>query len=189
MHQSEHKKHNNSLDYNSDASTQHSDSDTEAGATAPVSLDIKILGIVDKNANNAEGATVKRPKKHFQNDDERENFVRQYQIKYKTEMCRNWELFGRCKFQDKCSFAHGDHELMRKVHLPQNYKTKPCIQFHTTAYCPYGNRCQFLHSTFDIYREQKFNPTTVLAENTRLSEERANLTKEGHDLLNYVNVF
>jgi butyrate response factor 1 len=63
-------------------------------------------------------ATLKKPKKHFNSDLERDKFVKSYQIKYKTEMCRNWELFGKCKFLDKCSFAHGDHELHKKVHLP-----------------------------------------------------------------------
>jgi len=65
-----------------------------------------------------EEATIKKPKKHFSSEQERENFIKQYQMKFKTEMCRNWELFGKCKFQTKCSFAHGEHELMKKVHLP-----------------------------------------------------------------------
>lgn len=41
-------------------------------------------------------ATVKRPKKHFASDQDREFFVKQYMAKLKTEMCRNWELTGRC---------------------------------------------------------------------------------------------
>ena len=104
-------------------------------------------------------------------------------------MCRNWELFGKCKFQDKCSFAHGNHELMKKVHLPSNYKTKPCIQFHTTSYCPYGNRCQFLHSQYDIYNNAPSDYQAILNENVRLSKERANSLKEGDDVLTYVTVF
>lgn len=39
-------------------------------------------------------ATLKKPRKHFRNEQERENFVRQYQMKKKTEMCRNWEISG-----------------------------------------------------------------------------------------------
>lgn len=104
-------------------------------------------------------------------------------------MCRNWEMFGKCKFQDKCSFAHGEHELHKKVHLPSNYKTKPCTQFHTTSYCPYGSRCQFLHSQFDIYSNKPISYTSILNENVRLSEERANSLKEGNDVLSYVTVF
>jgi len=88
-----------------------------------------------------DAATVKRPKKFFRNDYERDNFIKNYQMKYKTEMCKNWELWGKCKFEKTCSFAHGEHELQKKTHLPSNYKTKLCQQFHTTSYCPYGNRC------------------------------------------------
>ena len=66
------------------------------------------------------------------------------QIKFKTEICKNWQN-GDCKFGSKCIFAHGSEELTEKKHLPQNYKTKVCKQFHEELYCPYGSRCQFIH--------------------------------------------
>ena len=31
--------------------------------------------------------------------------------KYKTMMCRHFENTGTCTLQDRCSFAHGAHEL------------------------------------------------------------------------------
>jgi hypothetical protein len=102
--------------YNSDASTCAGDIELEVGST-----NVSKTCTPAKNRDSDEyyqEATVKKPKKQFGSEMERENFVRSYQIKYKTEMCRNWELFGKCKFQDKCSFAHGDHELHKKVHLP-----------------------------------------------------------------------
>ena len=74
-----------------------------------------------------EEATVKRPKKLFRSERERKEFVRSYKMKYKTEMCKNWEITGKCKYQSTCSFAHGEHELQRKAHLPENYKTKICM--------------------------------------------------------------
>lgn len=37
-----------------------------------------------------------------------------FQQKFKTEMCRNWELNGKCKFGTECTFAHGTHELLQK---------------------------------------------------------------------------
>jgi hypothetical protein len=144
---------------------------------------------IDSPDEYFEEATVKKPRKHFNTEEERDDFVRNYQMKDKTEMCRNWELFGKCKFQDKCSFAHGDHELHKKTHLPSNYKTKTCIQFHTTAYCPYGNRCQFLHSQFDIYNKKTLDYTVMLEENARLSGDRASTVKDSSDLLSYINVF
>jgi Zinc finger C-x8-C-x5-C-x3-H type (and similar) len=64
--------------------------------------------------------------------------------KYKTEMCRNWEL-GNCEFGETCAFAHGDQELRLKPNLGYNYKTKKCKQFYELGYCIYGNRCQFKH--------------------------------------------
>jgi uncharacterized protein (DUF885 family) len=86
-------------------------------------------------------ATIKRPKKVFASDKDRDQFVRQYKAKLKTEMCRNWEISGTCFFKDTCSFAHGAHELVKKKHVPPNFKTKACVQFHETGFCPYGNRC------------------------------------------------
>lgn len=71
-------------------------------------------------------ATLKRPKKIFASECERNEFVRAYKSKLKTEMCKSWEITGRCKFLNECSFAHGHHELVRKRNLPQNFKTKAC---------------------------------------------------------------
>lgn len=142
-----------------------------------------------------EVATVKRPKKHFKTENEREKFVKQYQMKFKTEMCRNWELSGSCFFKDTCSFAHGEHELMKKQHLPSNFKSKLCIQFHQTGFCPYGSRCQFLHSQFDVLltNSDRITYQMVLSDNIRLSHERLHQMKDSdflHDeSLIYVDVF
>jgi len=88
---------------------------------------------------------VKPKKKNFATTEERRLFVEDYKRKYKTEMCKNWELKGKCKFGNKCCFAHGRHELKAKVLTHIKYKTKPCKQYHQTGYCPYGQRCQYLH--------------------------------------------
>jgi len=84
-------------------------------------------------------------KKKFSTPEERKMFIEEYRRKYKTELCKNWELRGTCKFGDKCSFAHGRHELQNKTALHTKYKTKPCKQYHQIGYCPYGQRCQYLH--------------------------------------------
>ncbi|CAG9316774.1 unnamed protein product [Blepharisma stoltei] len=70
-----------------------------------------------------------------------------FTIKYKTEICRNWEN-GICEFGDQCAFAHGIHELREKTALPNNYRTKRCKQFYELGYCLYGTRCQFKHREF-----------------------------------------
>lgn len=84
-------------------------------------------------------------RKKFSNQEERRQFVEEYKRKYKTELCKNFELRGTCKFGDKCCFAHGRDELKAKVLTHVKYKTKPCKQYHQTGYCPYGQRCQYLH--------------------------------------------
>ena len=67
-----------------------------------------------------------------------------FKTKWKTEICRYWEMHGECKFGENCAFAHGDSELKQKK-LTFNYKTKPCKQFFELGYCSYGSRCQFSH--------------------------------------------
>ena len=68
-----------------------------------------------------------------------------FKIKYKTELCKNYEIYGFCKFGDKCAFAHGKENLRSKVTNTTAYRTKKCTQFFEKGYCPYGNRCQFGH--------------------------------------------
>ena len=44
------------------------------------------------------------------NDPQARNKKVDFTIKYKTELCRNFEL-GTCKYGDKCAFAHGVNEI------------------------------------------------------------------------------
>ncbi|CAG9310347.1 unnamed protein product [Blepharisma stoltei] len=67
-----------------------------------------------------------------------------FQIKYKTEMCKNWEA-GHCEFGEKCAFAHGDTELRDKAQISLALKTKECKLYQDKGYCVYGNKCQFSH--------------------------------------------
>ena len=71
-----------------------------------------------------------------------------FKTKWKTEICRYWEMYGKCNYGDNCAFAHGDSEL-KKRKLTFNYKTKPCKQFFELGYCSYGCRCQFSHKKED----------------------------------------
>jgi hypothetical protein len=48
-----------------------------------------------------------------------EAFQGDCEVKYKTELCRNFELTGRCKYGPKCSYAHGRDELVNEeAHQP-----------------------------------------------------------------------
>ncbi|RGB31261.1 hypothetical protein C1646_627246, partial [Rhizophagus diaphanus] len=63
---------------------------------------------------------------------------------YKTEMCRNWEERGSCRYGTKCQFAHSETELRKVQHHPK-YKTEICKTFWQNGTCPYGKRCCFIH--------------------------------------------
>ena len=79
-----------------------------------------------------------------------------FKTKWKTEICRYWEMYGECKFGDSCAFAHGDSELNKRK-MTFNYKTKPCKQFFELGYCSYGCRCQFSHKKEDLKKEKNEN--------------------------------
>lgn len=141
------------------------------------------------NRNNGEkshDSATKKPKKKFVNKHEKDRFVESYRIKKKTELCKNWELTGSCKFGSSCAFAHGESELVVKVHVSGNYKTKMCKQFHEEGYCPYGSRCQFLHLV--IQKEiDKFSHCDVLKESIFQYENRKKALKSDNMLDLMVN--
>lgn len=87
-----------------------------------------------------------------------------FYVKYKTEMCRNWEN-GKCEFGGTCAFAHGPDELRERTLLPTNYRTKKCKQFYELGYCLYGTRCQFKH--------RNFSPPAVTIKESRLVSKKA----------------
>eukprot|EP00343_Euplotes_focardii_P004630 CAMPEP_0205808314 /NCGR_PEP_ID=MMETSP0205-20121125/12232_1 /ASSEMBLY_ACC=CAM_ASM_000278 /TAXON_ID=36767 /ORGANISM="Euplotes focardii, Strain TN1" /LENGTH=322 /DNA_ID=CAMNT_0053083797 /DNA_START=37 /DNA_END=1005 /DNA_ORIENTATION=- len=121
---------------------------------------------------NAQQATIIKPRRKFTTKHEKNKFAESYKAKKKTEICKNWELIGRCKFGDSCAFAHGSRELVTKHHLPTKYKTKMCKQFHEEGYCPYGNRCQFIHLI--IQKEvRKFSYSDILKESVYQYESRS----------------
>ena len=68
-----------------------------------------------------------------------------FKIKYKTELCKYYEINGFCKYGDSCAYAHGKENLRSKITNTTAYRTKKCVQFFQKGYCPYGNRCQFAH--------------------------------------------
>ena len=91
----------------------------------------------------------------------KDDYYYNFKSKWKTEICRYWEMYGQCKFGDNCAFAHGDSEL-KKRKMTFNYKTKPCKQFFELGYCTYGSRCQFSHKKEDLKSEAKNNEVSYL---------------------------
>ena len=115
--------------------------------------------------------------------------------RHKTELCRNFEVLGTCKYEDKvrkfigwtniaqCNFAHGKHELRLKTHINLHYKIKTCNQFSEAGFCPYGSRCQYLHETqnYDEISTSYAEKLNVWVEkNPKLDMER--ILKKTHTL-------
>ncbi len=82
--------------------------------------------------------------------------------KYKTEMCKNWVLYGRCSYGSKCRFAHGKDDMVNKQVYNPKYKSKKCEGFHTQFYCPYGSRCNFIHDEDTAYKSRALYYTYLL---------------------------
>lgn len=88
------------------------------------------------NGNGLNGSKVKRQPAQAVPEQSQTT----YKMKYKTELCRNYELQGNCKFALTCCYAHGLSELRDKIHLNSNYKSKICKHYHKEGGCPYGLR-------------------------------------------------
>ena len=73
---------------------------------------------------------------------------------YRTELCKNYEMTGTCKYGNKCDYAHGLHDLRQKDQVNHYFRLKNCKSFFANGYCPYGVRCQFSHS---IYNKMDMN--------------------------------
>ena len=85
-------------------------------------------------------------------------FPKIQEIKYKTELCKNWIETRQCRYFRKCKYAHGNSELVNVTdQQTQKYKTKDCNQFYKEGFCLYGTRCLFIHtkpptSTYKSYQ-------------------------------------
>ncbi|CAO3673055.1 unnamed protein product [Umbelopsis ramanniana] len=88
---------------------------------------------------------------------------------YKTEMCRNWQEIGYCRYGKKCRYAHGYTEL-RAVKRHQRYKTEVCRTYHETGTCPYGVRCTFIHD-----EKSSANPNIVFLNGKKPNVEKGKI--------------
>ena len=115
---------------------------------------------------------------YYYNEKEKINEFNNFKTKWKTEICRYWEMYGECKFGDNCAFAHGDSELKQRK-MTFNYKTKLCKQFFELGYCSYGTRCQFSHKREDLQKQKNENDNVsywkiieeFLSEDSQISHE------------------
>jgi len=77
-------------------------------------------------------------------------------LRYKTELCKSWELIGRCPYGRMCRFAHGKSELEEKHVFSEYYKTRACKNFTKKGFCMYGEKCQFIHKQTKSNKEDIF---------------------------------
>ena len=93
-------------------------------------------------------ATTKITKRKVKNQTNKvRNMLREHKKdkKYKTEICKTYSLAGRCPYNEKCRFAHGEAEMFEKEVDTRLYKKKICVAFEEEGFCPYGLRCHFKH--------------------------------------------
>jgi hypothetical protein len=96
--------------------------------------------------------------------------VKKTEVKYKTELCKNWIETGRCNYSIRCMFAHGNHELVTATKVEEiktSYKQELCERYHNFSECSYGTRCVYVHdqrSTNDL-------PSSFFGKNMNLLEE------------------
>eukprot|EP01001_Neometanema_parovale_P007305 NODE_3615_length_1188_cov_90.530516_g3434_i0.p1 GENE.NODE_3615_length_1188_cov_90.530516_g3434_i0~~NODE_3615_length_1188_cov_90.530516_g3434_i0.p1 ORF type:complete len:289 (-),score=66.67 NODE_3615_length_1188_cov_90.530516_g3434_i0:252-1118(-) len=73
---------------------------------------------------------------------------------HKSKMCRNFAA-GNCTFGERCTFAHGEHELsaggggMGGMGGGGDRKSKLCRNF-SAGNCTYGERCTFAHGEHEL---------------------------------------
>ena len=98
-----------------------------------------------ENKKNNKNNKFNQPKKAKKKQGPFKSTAADFKVKYKTELCKYYEINGFCKYGDCCAYAHGKENLRSKVTNTTAYRTKKCVQFFENGYCPYGNRCQFAH--------------------------------------------
>ena len=69
-------------------------------------------------------------------------------LRYKTQLCANFQRDGACRYGRRCQFAHGVHELRERSQLlapivPEDQKI--CQPFAATGFCRFGDKCKFPH--------------------------------------------
>ena len=90
-------------------------------------------------------------------------------LKFRTELCKMFEINGTCKFGKNCNFAHGKENIRENLFKKSGYKKRICKNFFQKGFCMYGNRCQFSHQ---ILKKDNFSFVKEIKE---ISEKNFNL--------------
>ena len=117
----------------------------------------------------------KKTKKEEEEEKEKEE---QSQKKYRTELCKYFEINGRCKFGENCIFAHGKENLRENLCKKSGYKKRPCVNFFEKGFCMYGNRCQFSHDIKQFEKEENDKKENYFSYKLFFKELNMNLNDE-----------
>ena len=109
------------------------------------SADFSYLNSIKNNHDFKENKFDNQEKPKEKSQGQFKSTAADFKIKYKTELCKYYEINGYCKYGDRCAYAHGKENLRLKVTNTSAYRTRKCVQFFEHGYCPYGSRCQFAH--------------------------------------------
>ena len=130
-----------------------------------------------KFSNKFEDDYFKNKKTEKEEEEEKEK-EEQSQKKYRTELCKYFEINGRCKFGDNCIFAHGKENLRENLCKKSGYKKRPCVNFFEKGFCMYGNRCQFSHDIKQFEKDENENKKNNFSYKLFFKELNMNLNDE-----------
>ena len=135
------------LDYTdiNDYYNEYESREDSKDSTNEINTSEEYLETNNKSKKNQKNKINKPKKKKKKNKGKFKSTAADFKVKYKTELCKYYEINGYCKYGDSCAYAHGIENLRSKVTNTTYYRTKKCVQFFENGYCPYGNRCQFAH--------------------------------------------
>ena len=91
-----------------------------------------------------------------QNKNEQNIKSNEQKLKFRTELCKMYEINGTCKFGKNCNFAHGKENIRENLFKKSGYKKRICKNFFQKGFCMYGNRCQFSHK-IQILKNDNFS--------------------------------
>ena len=69
-----------------------------------------------------------------------------YTENYKTIPCAYFLKYGQCKYNEKCSFAHGKDEIKK---FNPTYKTSMCANIESKGEC-HSLYCSYAHSDKEL---------------------------------------
>jgi butyrate response factor 1 len=96
---------------------------------------------------------------------------KEQKLKFRTELCKLFEINGFCKFGKNCNFAHGKENIRENLFKKSGYKKRACKNFFQKGFCMYGNRCQFSHKIQNI---KNINNFSYISELKNINENNLN---------------